>query len=111
MPPRSIDSGAPKYLAASSAAAQNRFMPTKLTILIVESDRDRAMQIVDGLKGADEFEISVISESSGLSRRVAELNPDVVLIDLESPSRYPRRTCLGLGAVGTTRRHVRRPFG
>ena len=87
MPPRSIDSGAPKYLAASSAAAQNRFMPTKLTILIVESDRDRAMQIVDGLKGADEFEISVISESSGLSRRVAELNPDVVLIDLESPSR------------------------
>lgn len=45
------------------------------------------MQIVDGLGGGDLFAISVISESSGLARRVAELNPDVVLIDLESPSR------------------------
>ena len=45
------------------------------------------MQIIDGLGGNAHFEITVISESSGLSRRVAELNPDVVLIDLESPSR------------------------
>lgn len=81
------DSHRVKYLAATSAAAQNMRMSNKLTILVVESDRDRALQIVDGLGGGDQFEISVISESSGLSRRVAELNPDVVLIDLESPSR------------------------
>lgn len=62
-------------------------MSNKLTVLIVESDRDRAMQIVDGLGGGDMFEISVVSESSGLARKVAELNPDVVLIDIESPSR------------------------
>lgn len=62
-------------------------MSSKLTVLIVESDRDRATQIVDGLGGSEDFDISVISESSGLSRRVAELNPDVVLIDIESPSR------------------------
>ncbi|WP_136634870.1 ANTAR domain-containing response regulator [Pseudooceanicola onchidii] len=62
-------------------------MANQLSILVVESDRDRALQIVDGLGGGDQFAISVISESSGLARRVAELNPDVVLIDLESPSR------------------------
>jgi response regulator NasT len=62
-------------------------MPNQLSVLVVESDRDRAMQIIDGLGGNAHFEITVISESSGLSRRVAELNPDVVLIDLESPSR------------------------
>lgn len=62
-------------------------MADQLSVLVVESDRDRAMQIIDGLGGNAQFEITVISESSGLSRRVAELNPDVVLIDLESPSR------------------------
>jgi response regulator NasT len=53
----------------------------------VESDRERALQIVDGLGGSDRFVVSVISESSGLARHVAERNPDVVLIDIESPSR------------------------
>jgi len=66
---------------------QNKCMDRKLTILVVESDRDRALQIVDALAVDDQFVISVISESSGLARQVAERNPDLVLIDITSPSR------------------------
>ncbi|CUH68456.1 putative transcriptional regulatory protein pdtaR [Thalassovita gelatinovora] len=62
-------------------------MSKKLSIIIVEKDRDRAMQIVDSLSLSGDYEISVIAEESGLARRVASLNPDIVLIDMTNPSR------------------------
>lgn len=62
-------------------------MSKKLSIIIVEKDRDRAMQIVDSLSESGDYEISVIAEESGLARRVASLNPDIVLIDMTNPSR------------------------
>lgn len=74
-------------LAVLCAATQNKNMPNRISILVVESDRDRAMQIVDGLSQHDGFEISVISESTRLTHHIREKNPDVVLIDLASPSR------------------------
>ena len=43
--------------------------------------------IVDGLRDAGEYEVTVIGDVTGLARRVAALAPDVVLIDLESPDR------------------------
>jgi len=60
---------------------------TKLSVLVVESDRDRAIKIVDGLSENEAYDVLVISEAAGLARRVAERNPDIVLIDVESPSR------------------------
>ncbi|WP_339109157.1 ANTAR domain-containing protein [Thioclava sp. GXIMD4216] len=62
-------------------------MKDELSILLVESDRDRAMQIVDLLSQDQSVKIAVISESAGLARHIAERNPDVVLINLASPSR------------------------
>jgi len=62
-------------------------MPKNLTIIIVEKDRDRALQIVDGLKASGDHTITVIAEESGLARRIAALDPDVVLIDMANPSR------------------------
>ncbi|CUH64528.1 putative transcriptional regulatory protein pdtaR [Thalassovita autumnalis] len=62
-------------------------MPKNLTIIIVEKDRDRALQIVDGLNASGDHAITVLSEESGLARRIAALDPDVVLIDMASPSR------------------------
>lgn len=56
-------------------------------IAVVERDRERALLIVDGLRDAGEFEISIIGDESGLARKLGELNPDVVLIDVENPSR------------------------
>lgn len=61
--------------------------PGKLQIAVVEEDRERAMLIVDGLRDAGDFDVSVVGDVGGLRRKIATLNPDVVLIDLENPSR------------------------
>ena len=62
-------------------------MNPKLSIAVVEQDRERALMIVDGLHDAGDYEVTVIGDVTGLARRLAALQPDVVLIDLESPDR------------------------
>lgn len=62
-------------------------MAEKMSIIVVEADRDRALQIVDGLRDAGEFEIDVIAEPMSLARRIKERQPDMVLIDIANPSR------------------------
>jgi two-component system, response regulator / RNA-binding antiterminator len=62
-------------------------MAKGFSIVVVEKDRERALLIVDGLREAGEFEIFVIGEDIGLARRIAERNPDLVLIDAGNPSR------------------------
>ncbi|MEM6678018.1 MAG: ANTAR domain-containing protein [Pseudomonadota bacterium] len=59
----------------------------KLRIVIVEPDQERAHQFVDALRGAGDFELTVIGEANALARRIAVLDPDVVLIDIANPSR------------------------
>ena len=54
---------------------------------MVEKDRERALMIVDGLREAGEFDVFVVGEEVGLARRIAERNPDLVLIDAGNPSR------------------------
>jgi response regulator NasT len=58
-----------------------------LKIAVVERDRERALMIVDGLREAGDYDVTVIGETTGLARKLAEFAPDVVLIDLENPSR------------------------
>ncbi len=43
--------------------------------------------IIDGLRDAGDFDVFVIGEEAGLTRRIAERNPDLVLIDAGNPSR------------------------
>ncbi len=62
-------------------------MSKRLSIVVVEQDRDRALMIVDSLNAAGDNDIFVISEVSGLARRLAERNPDVVIVDISSPTR------------------------
>lgn len=62
-------------------------MTAKLTILIVEPDKTRADAIIDSLSSTGDHHIRVLSESTGLARSVAELNPDLVLVDVTNPSR------------------------
>ncbi|WP_300058695.1 ANTAR domain-containing response regulator [uncultured Roseobacter sp.] len=62
-------------------------MTGKMSIIVVEADRDRAMQIVDGLQQAGEFDIQVISERTRLAREIMAREPDIVLIDIANPSR------------------------
>ena len=62
-------------------------MENALTIIVVEQDRDRAMMIVDALREAGQHRIQIIGSGAGLARRVAEIRPDLVLIDAGDPSR------------------------
>jgi two-component system, response regulator / RNA-binding antiterminator len=63
------------------------FMTTRLSIIVVEKDPDRALRIVDGLREAGDHDITVIAENTGLARHVADRKPDIVLIDAGDPSR------------------------
>jgi response regulator NasT len=62
-------------------------MAKNLSIIVVERDRERAHMIVDGLREAGTFDLFIIGEEAGLGRRIAERNPDIVLIDAGNPSR------------------------
>lgn len=43
--------------------------------------------IVDGLVESSDYRVTVIGDTIGLARRLSQLQPDLILIDLESPSR------------------------
>lgn len=62
-------------------------MNAKLTIVVVEEDRDRAIAIVDALKDSGDYDVFVIGAASGLARKIATHAPDVVLIDIDNPTR------------------------
>lgn len=84
-PPTLPNPAFPIYNAAPGTASA--LMPRPLSIIIVEPDRDRALLIVDSLRAAGDFEIQVISEPTSLARQIQARQPDVVLIDIENPSR------------------------
>lgn len=62
-------------------------MDAELRIVVVEEDRDRATAIVDALSSATSCDVRVIATMSGLARTIAQHAPDVVLIDVDSPTR------------------------
>ena len=58
-----------------------------LSIIVVEKDRERALKIVDALRDSGDHRIMVLGDDAGIAKRIAELKPDLVLIDLASPTR------------------------
>jgi response regulator NasT len=58
----------------------------KLQIVIVEQDESRAKLVIDSLQPLG-HQVTVIAEASGLARRVSDIAPDIVLIDMSNPSR------------------------
>ena len=62
-------------------------MNTDLAIIVVEADRDRALEIMDSLREAGHARIQVIAEPSSLRRQIQSFEPDIVLIDMSHPSR------------------------
>ncbi|MEO0502641.1 MAG: ANTAR domain-containing protein [Pseudomonadota bacterium] len=62
-------------------------MTKTLTIVVVEEDRDRAIAIVDALKDACACDVFVIGNATGLARKIAAHAPDIVLIDIDNPTR------------------------
>ena len=62
-------------------------MRRRLSVVVVEEDRDRAIEIVDALRDAHDCDAVVIDGSSGLARSIAANAPDIVLIDIDNPTR------------------------
>ena len=62
-------------------------MTDTLTVVVVEEDRDRAIAIVDALRESVPCDVFVIGNASGLSRKIAAHAPDIVLIDIDNPTR------------------------
>lgn len=64
-----------------------RISESKLRIVVIEKDQDRARQFIDVLSEAGDYDTTVIGDESGLERRIKAIDPDVVLIDIENPNR------------------------
>lgn len=74
-------------IACRSVSLQINDMDEELKIVVVEQDRDRAIAIVDALKDACRCDVVVIGDASGLARQIAAHGPDIVLIDINNPTR------------------------
>jgi two-component system, response regulator / RNA-binding antiterminator len=62
-------------------------MDTSLKIAIVDESPIRAAILEDGLREAGFEQVVRIEETTSLLERIYALDPDVILIDLENPSR------------------------
>src|SRR5712691_5870933 len=62
-------------------------MDASLKIVIVDKNPIRAAILEDGLREAGHVHVTHIDETSHLLTRIYSIDPDVILIDLENPSR------------------------
>ncbi len=62
-------------------------MDASLKIVIVDANPIRAAILEDGLKDAGHVNVARIEDTTGLLARIYAIDPDVILIDLENPSR------------------------
>lgn len=75
-------------LALLLRRTQNARMSERpLHILIIDASRIRASIIEQGLREAGHTRVTLLEEAAPLMRRIVEVDPDVVVIDLESPNR------------------------
>jgi response regulator NasT len=60
---------------------------TSLNIIVIDENPIRAAILEEGLREAGYIRISHIAEMTNLLDRIYEIDPDVIIIDLENPSR------------------------
>jgi response regulator NasT len=58
-----------------------------LSILVIDENRIRAAIIEAGLHEAGHERVTLVEDFTGIARRIAEIQPDVIVIDLENPNR------------------------
>ena len=79
-------------------------MVRNLRILIVDANQVRAAIIEEGLREAGYHELVRVSGTTGLLAAIERHDPDVVVVDLENPSRD------ALADMFLVSRHVKRPI-
>lgn len=62
-------------------------MAESLSILVIDDNAIRASIIEAGLREAGHDSVRVITDIEDVARRIGEIAPDVVIIDLENPNR------------------------
>jgi len=87
-----------------SAEHQMPERPIPLSILIIDENRLRAAVIEDGLRDAGYANLTVVYDVVGIARRIADIAPDVIVIDLENHNRDMLESMFQLS------RAVRRPI-
>jgi response regulator NasT len=60
---------------------------TPIKVAIIDDNQVRAAILEDGLREAGVVEITVLAGMANLLKRLVAIDPDVVIIDLENPSR------------------------
>lgn len=58
-----------------------------LAVLVIDENPIRASIIEAGLREAGHENVTVIHDVNGIARRIADINPDVIVIDLGNPNR------------------------
>lgn len=58
-----------------------------LDILVIDENRIRGAIIEAGLREGGHDRVTVVNDVAGIARRIAEIQPDVIVIDLENPNR------------------------
>jgi response regulator NasT len=61
--------------------------PPGLRILVIDENRIRASIIEAGLRESGYDRVTVIDDMAGVARRIAVIEPDVIIIDLGNPNR------------------------
>lgn len=76
-------------LATFPISAMNSQTPTAPTlgILIIDENQIRASVIEAGLRQAGYDDLTIIHDVSGIARKIEDIDPDVIVIDLENPNR------------------------
>ena len=69
------------------AAALADMGEPSLRILLVDQNAARAAILEEGLREAGLCDITIVRETQSLLRRIVDLDPDVIFIDLENPNR------------------------
>ncbi len=62
-------------------------LKSSLNVLVIDENSIRASIIEVGLREAGYDRVTVADDMNGLARRIEEINPDVIVIDLENPNR------------------------
>ncbi len=62
-------------------------MGDALSIMVIDDNQIRASIIEQGLREAGHSQVILVERLDGLMRQIAELEPDVIVIDLENPNR------------------------
>ncbi len=77
----------PDIATGGSPVANRSSTPSDLNVLVIDENSIRASIIEVELREAGYDNVTIIDDMNGLAERIMEINPDVIVIDIENPNR------------------------